>query len=75
MSRLLVPQAAIVRRGELTAVYVVNGQGFSLRAVRLGAQQGGDAVEVLAGLNPGDLVALDPVRAGAAQAQPAKAAQ
>jgi RND family efflux transporter MFP subunit len=71
VARLLVPQAAIVRRGELTAAYVVNGQGFSLRAVRLGAQQGGHMVEVLAGLTAGDFIALDPVRAGAAQAQPA----
>jgi RND family efflux transporter MFP subunit len=73
--RLLVPQSAIVRRGELTAVYVVNGQGFSLRAVRLGAQQAGDTVEVLAGLASGDSIALDPVRAGATSAQPATAAK
>ena len=73
VARLLVPQSAIVRRGELTAVYVVNGQGFSLRAVRLGAQQSGDTVEVLAGLTAGDFIALDPVRAGAVGAQPAAA--
>jgi RND family efflux transporter MFP subunit len=75
VARLLVPQVAIVRRGELTAVYAVNGQGFSLRAVRLGAQQGGDAVEVLVGLSAGDFIALDPVRAGAVGAQPAAAAK
>ncbi|MDE2416860.1 MAG: efflux RND transporter periplasmic adaptor subunit [Burkholderiales bacterium] len=73
--RLTVPRAAVVRRGELTAVYVSTGQGFSLRAVRLGAQQGDESVEVLAGLKAGDEVALDPVRGGAVgarAAQPAK---
>ncbi len=66
VERLLVPQVAVVRRGELTAVYVAIGQDFSLRAVRLGARQGADMVEVLAGVVAGDKVALDPVRAGAA---------
>jgi len=64
-TRLTVPLAAIVRRGELTAVYVVSGASFSLRAVRLGVQQGNDSVEVLAGLRSGDAVAMDPLRAGA----------
>ena len=73
VAKLLVPQAAVVRRGELTAVYVVSGQGFSLRAVRLGVQQGSDAVEVLAGLAAGDVIALEPLRAGVAGAQPATA--
>lgn len=71
MAKIVVPQTAIVRRGELTAVYVANGQGFSLRAVRLGAQQGGDSVEVLAGLAVGDAIALDPIRAGVTGAHPA----
>jgi RND family efflux transporter MFP subunit len=71
MAKIVVPQTAIVRRGELTAVYVANGQGFSLRAVRLGAPQGGDSVEVLAGLAVGDAIALDPIRAGVTGAHPA----
>ena len=70
-AKLTVPAAALVRRGELTAVYVVNDKGYSLRAVRLGSQQGTDSVEVLSGLLEGDTVALDPVRAGAASARPA----
>jgi RND family efflux transporter MFP subunit len=69
---LMVPQAAILRRGELTAVYVVSAAGFSLRAVRLGAQQSADGVEVLAGVVAGDVVALDPVRAGLFNAAPSK---
>jgi RND family efflux transporter MFP subunit len=70
-SQLLVPQAAIVRRGELTAVYVVANGAFSLRAVRLGADRGAEGVEVLAGIKSGDAVALDPNRAGFANAVPA----
>lgn len=70
--KLLLPQAAILRRGELTAVYLASGGGFALRAVRLGAQQGADGVEILAGVAAGDVVALDPIRAGLAPALPRK---
>lgn len=69
--RLLVPQAAVVRRGELTAVYVAEQTGFSLRAVRLGVDRGAEGVEVLAGLKAGEVVALDVVRAGMAGARAA----
>jgi RND family efflux transporter MFP subunit len=68
--RLTVPAAAVLRRGELTGVYAAQDSRFVLKAVRLGAAQGGD-VEVLAGLKPGERVALDPVRAGLAGAVPA----
>lgn len=73
--RLVVPATALLRRGELTGVYVVtakgeSAKGFALRAVRTGATHG-DGVEVLAGLKSGDQVALDPVRAGLSGAQPA----
>lgn len=70
--RLVVPAAAVLRRGELTAVYVVSPSGFSLRAVRLGASHGDAGMEVLSGVKAGDRVALDPVRAGLAGAQPAQ---
>jgi len=60
---LTVPAAAVVRRGELSAVYVASGQGFALRAVRLGASLGGKQVEVLSGLRAGEQVATDPLRA------------
>jgi hypothetical protein len=68
-NRMVVPGAAVLRRGELTAVYVAAGKGFVLRAVRLGADHGDDGVEVVAGLTAGEQVALDPVRAGLAGAQ------
>lgn len=71
--RLVVPAAAVLRRGELTAVYVVsaNGTAFVLRAVRLGADHGAAGVEIVAGLSAADSIALDPLRAGMAGARPA----
>lgn len=61
--RLLVPLSAIVRRTEVTALYVVAGDGsVTLRQVRLGETRG-DRVEVLAGLAAGERVALDPLAA------------
>ncbi len=68
-SRFVVPSAAVLRRGELTAVYVASDKGFSLRAIRLGADHGVEGVEVVAGLAAGERVALDPVKAGLAGAQ------
>ena len=58
--RLFVPASAVVRRAELTGVYVI-GQGGRplLRQVRLGAARG-DTVEILAGVAAGERVALDP---------------
>ena len=68
--RVVVPQQAVLRRGELTAVYVATPTAFVLRAVRLGPDHGTAGVEVLAGLGPDDRVALDPVRAGLTGAKP-----
>jgi multidrug efflux pump subunit AcrA (membrane-fusion protein) len=69
--RLVIPAASVLRRGELTAVYVTSGKGFVLKSVRLGAEQGADGVEVLVGLSANDSVALDPVKAGLSGAQAA----
>lgn len=68
--RLVLPAAAVLRRGELTAVYAVQGRQFVLKAVRLGAERGAAGVEVLAGLKAGERVALDPVAAGLSGATP-----
>ncbi len=63
--RLVVPVSAILRRGEVTAAYVIDARGAThLRQVRLGDQEWDGRVEVLAGLAAGERVALDPVRAG-----------
>jgi RND family efflux transporter MFP subunit len=62
-SALLVPRAAVLRRSELTAVYVV-AEALQLRQVRLGEAADESFVEVLAGLKAGERVALDPIQAG-----------
>ncbi len=49
-------------RSEVTGVYVV-GRGVRFRQVRIGNRYG-DRFEILAGLSPGERVALDPVHAG-----------
>lgn len=62
-SQIYVPAKAVVKRSELLAVYVVNKQGKpQLRQVRLGRKQG-ETVEVLAGLQSGEMVAVDPIAA------------
>jgi RND family efflux transporter MFP subunit len=63
-NRLLVPTSALLRRSEVTAVYVVSADGLPrLRQVRVGNELD-DRTEVLAGLSDGEHIALDPVRAG-----------
>jgi len=63
--KLLVPQSAVVRRSEVTAVYVVTAPGeVQLRQVRLGEAVSEGEIEVLAGLSGGEQIALDPVKAG-----------
>ena len=65
--RIGVPPQAIVRRGEITGVYVQREDGrFSLRQVRLGETLADGRIEVLAGLSPDESVASDAVRAGIA---------
>lgn len=62
--RLLVPASALVRRSEVTGVYVVgDDDGVRLRQVRVG-RTFGDRVEILAGLQTGERIATDPVKAG-----------
>jgi RND family efflux transporter MFP subunit len=59
--RLYVPAGAVVRRAELTAVYVIDEkQRPVLRQVRLGPPAANGEVEVLAGISAGERVALDP---------------
>jgi RND family efflux transporter MFP subunit len=72
--KLVMPAAAVLRRGELTAAYVVGADGRpQLRQIRVGERvtassraPDGNAdglVEVLAGLADGERVALDPLAA------------
>lgn len=65
--KLTVPAAAVLRRGEVAAVYVQTAEGrLSLRQLRLGEPVGQGEIEVLAGLAAGDRVVTDPVKAGIA---------
>lgn len=64
-NKLMIPGSAVLRRSEVVAVYVVDEKGaVKLRQVRLGQGTVHGAVEVLAGLNPGEKVAVDSVKAG-----------
>jgi hypothetical protein len=57
---LAVPASAIVRRGQLALVFIVDtGRHARMRAVAGGAQSG-DSVEVLAGIQPGEAVIVNP---------------
>ncbi|HEU0188904.1 MAG TPA: efflux RND transporter periplasmic adaptor subunit [Gallionella sp.] len=67
-NKLVIPASAVLRRSEVVAVYVVDEKNaVKLRQVRLGDTNADGAVEVLAGLNPGEQVALEPVKAGMAR--------
>lgn len=61
--RLLLPMTAVVHRSELTGVYVIDDARVRLRQIRVG-RRSGDAIEVLAGLESGERIALDPIAAG-----------
>ena len=63
-SRLLVPTSALLRRSEVTGVYVVDEHGqVRMRQVRVGGTFD-SRTEVLAGLREGERIAADPVKAG-----------
>ncbi len=65
--KLVIPAAAVVHRSEVAGAYVVGTDGaISLRQLRLGESAGESGIEVLAGIHPGEKVALDPVAALAA---------
>ncbi len=65
--KLIVPEAAVVKRSEVTGAYVVLASGvIRFRQLRVGETVPDVGVEVLAGLVEGEEVALDPVRALAA---------
>ena len=61
--RLLVPTAALLRRNEVTGVYVVGeDEQVRMRQVRVGGTFDG-RTEILAGLGEGERIAADPVDA------------
>lgn len=62
--RLTVPPSAIIQHSEFTGVYLVDAkENLKLRHVLFGKTLADDAVEVLSGLESGENVALDPIKA------------
>lgn len=56
---LLLPVAAVIKKGQLTGVYVVDDRNIvTFRLVRTGRQYG-DRLEILSGVRPGDQVIVD----------------
>lgn len=66
--KLVIPEQAVLRRSEVTAVYVLDnsqGQGQpQLRQIRVGETSANGFIEVLAGLREGERIAQDPIKAG-----------
>lgn len=63
--KLVIPERAVLRRSEVTAVYVLGARGQpQLRQIRVGEASPDGAVEVLAGLHEGERIAQDPIKAG-----------
>jgi RND family efflux transporter MFP subunit len=56
---LTIPASAVVRRGQLTLVYVDDNGTARMRFVRVG-EHGGDRAEILAGVSEGDRVVTSP---------------
>ena len=75
--KITLAPAAVLRRGEVTAVYVLDEKGGArLRQVRLGEAVAGGELEVLAGINSGERVSLTPLKTGIElKAAPAAAAR
>jgi len=62
--KLMVPASAIAQRSEVTAVYVQDETNkLVMRQIRAGRVHKGEMVEVLAGLQQGEKVSLDPIQA------------
>jgi RND family efflux transporter MFP subunit len=60
-SKLLIPRKAVVTRGQLTGIYLVDSKGIAhFRLIRPG-KEFGDRVEVISGLKEGDRYVPDPV--------------
>ncbi|MBB6055160.1 efflux RND transporter periplasmic adaptor subunit [Tolumonas osonensis] len=56
--KLLIPEHAVLRQNELSAVYLAEKDSYVLRQVRLGRHYE-DQIEILSGLNAGDVIARD----------------
>jgi len=72
--QVLVPAAALLRRAEITAVYVMTDARPSLRYVRVGSADAEGRGPVLSGLTPGEKILADAVSGAALYKQGAAAA-
>jgi multidrug efflux pump subunit AcrA (membrane-fusion protein) len=62
--QLVVPASSVAYRSEVTGVYVIDKNGLpSLRQVKVGKLTTDGKIRILAGLEDGEKVALDPVHA------------
>ena len=63
---LVIPREAVVYRSEVTATYVVDKEGgIHFRHIRAGQPASDGMISVIAGLSPGERVAVEPVAAAA----------
>ena len=64
ITALTIPSRAVLRRGEITAAYVLEAEGtLAMRHVRLGQPVGKTDIEILSGLAGGETVVVNPMRA------------
>jgi len=56
---IVVPESAVIRRSELSAVYIQYNGKARLRQVRVGNPQANQQLEILSGLSAGDVIYLD----------------
>jgi RND family efflux transporter MFP subunit len=56
----MVPESAIVWRGSLPAVFVIDGDNLKMKILRTGSFSGNGMVSVISGLQPGDKVLDNP---------------
>lgn len=64
VKKLLVPKSAVAHRSEVSAVYVMDkNRQFSMRQVRPGRVVNETQIEILAGLQAGEQIALNPLAA------------
>lgn len=61
--RLLIPASAVAQRGEINGVYIKRDQRLEFRHLNLGSRTGDNRYPVLAGLQAGEVLVLDPVAA------------
>jgi len=55
---LRVPASAVLQRGQMEVAFVVANQRAQLRLVKTGKHSGGGEIEILSGLDPGELVVV-----------------